>query len=79
VDFTPTFLLNAFQQGMTAGRAAAQAAGAAPAADLGATDPTGALPLAQAIEKQLGLKLEMRRRPVSVLVVDSFDEKPSEN
>ena len=76
VDFTPTFMLNAVQQGMAAGRAAAQAAGATPAADL-ATDPMGALPLSQAIEKQLGLKIEMRRRPVSVLVVDSFDEKPS--
>jgi uncharacterized protein (TIGR03435 family) len=35
--------------------------------------------LTQAIERQLGLTVEMRRQPVSVVVVESFNEKPSDN
>jgi len=41
-------------------------------------DPTGALSLPDAINKQLGLKLEMRKRPMRVLVIDSMQEKPTE-
>lgn len=41
--------------------------------------PTGGITLTQAIERQLGLKVQMLRRPVSVVVVESFDEKPSDN
>ena len=37
----------------------------------------GALTLQQAIEQQLGLKLEMRERPVPVLVVDTIEQEPS--
>lgn len=35
--------------------------------------------LQDAIGKQLGLKLEKRRRPVPVLVIDHIEEKPAEN
>jgi uncharacterized protein (TIGR03435 family) len=41
--------------------------------------PSGGLLLPEAIEKQLGLKMELRKRPLPVLVIDHLDEKPSEN
>jgi uncharacterized protein (TIGR03435 family) len=44
-----------------------------------AADPSGALSFAGALEKQLGLKLEMRKRSVPVLVIDRMEEKPIEN
>jgi uncharacterized protein (TIGR03435 family) len=31
------------------------------------------------VEKQLGLKLEMEKRPVRVLVIDHVEQKPTEN
>jgi len=31
------------------------------------------------VNKQLGLKLEMRKRPMKVLVIDSILEKPTDN
>ena len=51
----------------------------APGAGPDAADPTGALSLEDAINKQLGLKLEMRKRPMPVLVIDHIEEKPSDN
>jgi uncharacterized protein (TIGR03435 family) len=48
-------------------------AGAAPAV------PTGAITLPEAIESQLGLKLEMGKRPVRVLMIDSVSENPGAN
>ena len=42
-------------------------------------DPNGAISLQNAISKQLGLKLEKRRRPMPVLIIDHMDEKPGEN
>jgi uncharacterized protein (TIGR03435 family) len=47
--------------------------GAAPAA------PTGAITLPEAVESQLGLKLEMGKRPVRVLVIDQISETPAGN
>jgi uncharacterized protein (TIGR03435 family) len=44
-----------------------------------ASDPNGALSVQDAMERQLGLKLTMRKRPVPVLVIDRIEEKPSEN
>ena len=44
-----------------------------------ASDPNGALSVQDALEKQLGLKLEMQKRPVRVLVIDHIDQKPTEN
>jgi uncharacterized protein (TIGR03435 family) len=48
-------------------------AGAAPAI------PTGAITLPEAVESQLGVKLEMGKRPVRVLVIDSVSENPGAN
>ena len=53
----------------------ASAAGATPVA----SDPTGGLSLFDAVQKQLGVKLELRKRPMPVLVIDSVQEKPSDN
>jgi uncharacterized protein (TIGR03435 family) len=43
------------------------------------SDPNGALTLFDAVSKQLGLRLEKQKRPVSVLVIDHIDEKPTDN
>jgi uncharacterized protein (TIGR03435 family) len=42
-------------------------------------DPSGALSIFDAIKQQLGLKLEMRKRPIPVLVIDHVEEKPTDN
>jgi uncharacterized protein (TIGR03435 family) len=44
-----------------------------------ASDPSGAVTLFDAIEKQLGLKLEKQKRPASVLVIDHVEQKPTDN
>ena len=42
-------------------------------------DPEGGYTMFEAIEKQLGLKLEQRKRSLPVTVIDHLDEKPTEN
>ena len=44
-----------------------------------AADPNGGLTLEEAIDKQLGLKLEVHKRPEKVLVIDHMEEQPTEN
>ena len=44
-----------------------------------AADPSGAISLPEAVSKQLGLKLELKKRPMQVLVIDQINEKPTEN
>lgn len=44
-----------------------------------ASDPSGAISLFDALNKQLGLKLETVKRPVQVLVIDKVERKPIEN
>ena len=44
-----------------------------------APDPNGAITLFEAVEKQLGLKLEQTKRPAKVLVIDHIEAKPIEN
>src|SRR5688572_22701899 len=48
-------------------------------AALAASEPTGALSLPEALDRQLGLKLEMQKRSMPVLVFDHIAEKPLEN
>ena len=43
------------------------------------SDPNGALSLAEAINRQLGLKLALEKRPAQVLVIDHIESKPIEN
>jgi uncharacterized protein (TIGR03435 family) len=44
-----------------------------------AADPAGGLSLFDAIEQQLGLKLEGAKRNLPVFVIDSIEETPTEN
>jgi uncharacterized protein (TIGR03435 family) len=46
---------------------------------LAASDPISALSLFEAIDKQLGLRLEPQKRPASVLVIDHVEQKPTDN
>jgi uncharacterized protein (TIGR03435 family) len=43
------------------------------------SEPTGAISLPDAISKQLGLKLELQKRPVPMLILDHIEQKPTEN
>ena len=61
------------------GRGDGGGAASAGPADSGASDPSGALSLPDAIQKQLGLKLEQQKRPMTVLVIDHIEEKPTDN
>jgi len=44
-----------------------------------AADPTEALSLFEALNRQLGLKLETQKRPHPVLVIDHIERTPAEN
>ena len=80
-DFTLSFSPITPQQlsGLLAG-----ARGAAPPVGAGgpvtASDPIGGgASLFDAVEKQLGLKLEVRKRTYPVFVIDHIEEKPTDN
>jgi uncharacterized protein (TIGR03435 family) len=76
-DFTLSFSpAGAFQGGGRGGDGAAAAP--RPASD-DVADPSGAVTLPEAIDKQLGLKLEQKKRMVQVLVIDHVEAKPTEN
>jgi uncharacterized protein (TIGR03435 family) len=81
-DFTLSFSPIDPQQlsGMMAGARGAAPPGAAGPADLTASDPIGGgASVFDAVEKQLGLKLEVRKRTLPVLVIDHIEEKPTDN
>lgn len=44
-----------------------------------ASDPNGAMSLFDALQRQVGLKLESQRRSMPVLVIDHVDEQPTSN
>jgi uncharacterized protein (TIGR03435 family) len=69
LNFTPAGQLTGVGRGGDVG-----SAGAAPTA----VDPTGGLSLFDAVQKQLGVKLDLRKRPMPVLVIDHVEEKPSD-
>ncbi len=77
LSFTP---IGAFQNpGGGGGRGGDGAAAPPKASNDVPNDPTGALTLPEAIDKQLGLKLEQKKRMVQVLVIDKVDAKPTDN
>ena len=79
-DFTFSFSPAGLVAGSGAGRdGGGPPAQPAPAAQGAASDPSGALSLFDALNRQLGLKLELRKRPMSVLVIDHVEEKPTDN
>ncbi len=74
------FTLNFSAAGVVGGPGRGGRGGEGAAGGLGeATDPGGGITLYEAIEKQLGLKLEQTKRPAQVLVIDHIDQKPTEN
>ena len=77
-DLTLTFTRNF---GMAMPVAAASRSGDGPPQPGGnmASDPSGGQTLFEAIEKQLGLKLEMQKRPMPVIVIDHIEQKPTDN
>jgi uncharacterized protein (TIGR03435 family) len=75
-DFTLAYSApNQLQNGPGRGGNAGQSGGAVPAA----SDPNGAISIFEAVSSQLGLKLEEKKRPVPVLVIDHVEEKPTDN
>jgi uncharacterized protein (TIGR03435 family) len=74
-DFTLSFS----PVGQVAGRGGVPGQGQPGAGEAGASDPNGALSLPEAISKQLGLKMEMQKRSMPVLVIDHIEEKPTDN
>src|ERR1019366_8921746 len=44
-----------------------------------ASDPSGGISLPDAMNKQLGIKMELKKRPMQVLVIDHVEEKPTDN
>jgi uncharacterized protein (TIGR03435 family) len=65
-----------FRGGGVPGQPAGQAPGAAAG---GASEPNGAISLMEAASRQLGLKMELQKHPLPVLVVDHLEEKPADN
>jgi uncharacterized protein (TIGR03435 family) len=71
-DFTLSFsAINVLQNGVSSQQPAAGGENA--------SDPSGGVSLPDAMNKQLGIKMEMRKRPMQVLVIDHVEEKPTEN
>ncbi|HLH17641.1 MAG TPA: TIGR03435 family protein [Bryobacteraceae bacterium] len=73
-SFSPAGALN-FGRGGPRGDAPAPDSGAVPEA----SEPTGAMSLFDALTHQLGLKLELQKRPAPVLVIDHIERTPTEN
>jgi uncharacterized protein (TIGR03435 family) len=76
-DFTFSFSpMGLFRMGQgRGGDEGGPTAGAVPDASV----PSDALSLFDAMTKQLGLKLEMQKRPTPVLVIDHVNQKPTDN
>lgn len=79
LEFNPVAGLMRQMQAEVRARAATEAGAPQPAADAASEPPSGPTNLAEAIEKQIGLKLESHKRSEPVLVIDHMDEKPSDN
>jgi len=75
-DFALTFSRSAGMM-MAAGRGGdtGQLGAGMPAA----SDPSGGYTIFEAVEKQLGLKLEMQKRSMPVFVIDHIEQKPTDN
>jgi len=70
------FVLNFNNAGLMA---ALGASGAQPGDGQSAAEPTAGYTMLEAMEKQLGLKLESVKRPQPVYVIDHLEEKPTED
>ncbi|HEY1753801.1 MAG TPA: TIGR03435 family protein [Bryobacteraceae bacterium] len=78
-DFTLSFSpMNPNQQLAGGGGRNGGTKGGGPSAGV-LSDPSGAVSLFDAMEKQLGLKLELHKRTEPVFVIDHIEEKPIDN
>jgi len=77
-DVTVNFSTIGQVQGGGPGRGGDPSAGASAGGAVAAADPSGALSLPDALDKQLGLKLETQKRQLPVLVIDHVEEKPTD-
>jgi uncharacterized protein (TIGR03435 family) len=78
-DFTLSYSANGFQNGGGRGRGGGDAGPAMAGAPADAADPGQGLSVLDALEKQLGLRLETQKRPTAVLVIDHVEQKPTDN
>jgi uncharacterized protein (TIGR03435 family) len=78
-DFTLTFNFMSMPAPMIRGPVGDAGHDTAPAIPT-AADPTDTgMTIFQAVEKQLGLKLTLQKRPMQVIVIDHIDRTPTEN
>jgi uncharacterized protein (TIGR03435 family) len=73
LSFSPAGMVNGAEVRRKGGDASA------PGAPGEASDPNGGMSLADAMEKQIGIKMITVKRPVPVLVIDKVLQKPTEN
>jgi uncharacterized protein (TIGR03435 family) len=78
-DFTLTYSRAAMMFNGPLGGRGGDAGPAAGAPIPTAADPSGGLTIFEAVEKELGLKLESRKRTLPVYVIDHMEPKPTEN
>lgn len=78
IEFNPIAGLSQ-QLAQLRARAAAEAGTPQAAADAASEPASGPANVAEAMEKQIGLKLESHKRPEKVLVIDHMEEKPTDN
>ena len=76
-DFT--FSFTAIPPNQLAGMRGAPPAALPAETAVAASDPVGGTSVFDAVEKQLGLKLEAQKRPYPVFVIDHIEEKPTDN
>ena len=76
VEYNPVGVL---LQQLSAQQSAAGARGGDATANSDIPEPAGPTNLAEAIEKQIGLKLETHKRPAPVLVIDHMEDEPTDN
>src|SRR5439155_22468758 len=76
-DFT--FSFTAIPPNQLAGMRGAPSAALPAETAVAASDPVGGTSVFDAVEKQLGVKLEAQKRPYPVFVIDHIEEKPTDN
>ncbi len=78
-DFTLTFAMFLMPPQMARGPMGEGGPNAGPAMPTAADPTTTGVSIFEAVEKQLGLKLSMQKRPMQVIVIDHIERKPTEN
>ncbi len=74
-DLAFTFVYPRVAAGANSGGDPAAQGAAAPVA----SDPDGGMTIIEALDKQLGLKLETQKRPMAVTVIDHVEQTPTDN